>query len=288
MKAFENILIFGLGLIGGSIAKKLKDSSYPGKIYGFDKDPLVLKKAQDQGLILNNVDLNLENSKDLLVVFSVPVLSFRNALETALPLLPREHIIFTDTLSTKAEVFQILESDHKGVLSKFILSHPIAGSEKSSIEFSNKQLFDEKVTVVSPHQYNSQEDVDRVINFWRQLGSTTKLLSYQEHDLIFSKTSHLPHVISYALTESLFSSLNDQTFTFSGGSLEDYTRIASSDPLMWKDILISNNENIINSINEFEKSLSSLKELITSKDEEALVKFLSKIKTLRDNSVANN
>ena len=285
MKAFENILIFGLGLIGGSIAKKLKDSSYPGKIYGFDKDPLVLKKAQDQGLILNNVDLNLENSKDLLVVFSVPVLSFRNALETALPLLPREDIIFTDTLSTKAEVFEILNSDYQEVLNKFVLSHPVAGSEKSSIEFSNLQLFDQKVAVISPHQYNNQEDIDRVIGFWNQLGSSTKLLSYLEHDLIFSKTSHLPHVISYALTESLFTSLNDETFTFSGGSLEDYTRIASSDPIMWKDIFLSNNENIIDSINEFEKSLSMMKELIINKDEEGLVEFLSKIKALRDNSV---
>ena len=288
MKAFENILIIGLGLIGGSIAKKLKDISHSSQVYGFDKNPGVLQSAKEQNLILNDNDLNLKDLNDLLVVFCIPVLSFRDALELAFPLLPNENIIFTDTLSTKAEVFQILESDYPGVLNKFILSHPIAGSEKSSIEFSKKQLFDEKVTVVSPHQYNSQEDVDRVINFWSQLGSTTKLLSYQEHDLIFSKTSHLPHVISYALTESLFSSLNDQTFTFSGGSLEDYTRIASSDPLMWKDILISNNENIINSINEFEKSLSSLKELITNKDEEALVKFLSKIKTLRDNSVANN
>ena len=285
MKAFENILIFGLGLIGGSIAKKLKDSSYPGKIYGFDKDPLVLKKAQDQGLILNNVDLNLENSKDLLVVFSVPVLSFRNALETALPLLPREHIIFTDTLSTKAEVFEILNSDYQEVLNKFVLSHPVAGSEKSSIEFSNLQLFDQKVAVISPHQYNNQEDIDRVIGFWNQLGSSTKLLSYLEHDLIFSKTSHLPHVISYALTESLFTSLNDETFTFSGGSLEDYTRIASSDPIMWKDIFLSNNENIIDSIHQFEKSLSTMKELIINKDEEGLVEFLSKIKALRDNSV---
>ena len=285
MKAFENILIFGLGLIGGSIAKKLKDSSYPGKIYGFDKDPLVLKKAQDQGLILNNVDLNLENSKDLLVVFSVPVLSFRNALETALPLLPREHIIFTDTLSTKAEVFEILNSDYQEVLNKFVLSHPVAGSEKSSIEFSNLQLFDSKVAVISPHQHNNQEDLDRVIGFWNQLGSGTKLLSYLEHDLIFSKTSHLPHVISYALTESLFNSLNDKTFTFSGGSLEDYTRIASSDPTMWKDIFLSNNENIINSINEFEKSLSRMKQLIINKDEKGLVEFLSKIKALRDNSV---
>jgi len=288
LKAFENILIVGLGLIGGSIAKKLKDTSHSSQVYGFDKNPGILQSAKEQNLILNDNDLNLKDLNDLLVVFCIPVLSFRDALELAFPLLPNENTIFTDTLSTKAEVFQILESDYPGVLNKFILSHPIAGSEKSGIEFSNKQLFDEKVTVVSPHQYNSQEDVDRVINFWRQLGSTTKLLSYQEHDLIFSKTSHLPHVISYALTESLFSSLNDQTFTFSGGSLEDYTRIASSDPLMWKDILISNNENIINSINEFEKSLSSLKELIINKDEEALVKFLSKIKTLRDNSVANN
>jgi len=285
LKAFENILIFGLGLIGGSIAKKLKDSSYPGKIYGFDKDPLVLKKAQDQGLILNNVYLNLENSKDLLVVFSVPVLSFRNALETALPLLPREHIIFTDTLSTKAEVFEILNSDYQEVLNKFVLSHPIAGSEKSSIEFSNPQLFDQKVAVISPHMYNNQRDIDRVIGFWNKLGSSTKLLSHLEHDLIFSKTSHLPHVISYALTESLFTSLNDETFTFSGGSLEDYTRIASSDPIMWKDIFLSNNENIIDSINEFEKSLSRMKELIINKDQEGLVEFLSKIKALRDNSV---
>jgi prephenate dehydrogenase len=87
------------------------------------------------------------------------------------------------------------------------------------------------------------------------------------------------------LTESLFNSLNDKPFTFSGGSLEDYTRIASSDPIMWKDIFLSNNENIIDSINEFEKSLSMMKELIINKDEEGLVEFLSKIKALRDNSV---
>ena len=87
------------------------------------------------------------------------------------------------------------------------------------------------------------------------------------------------------MTESLFNSLNDKTFNFSGGSLEDYTRIASSDPTMWKDIFLSNNENIINSINEFEKSLSRMKQLIINKDEKGLVEFLSKIKALRDNSI---
>ena len=132
------------------------------------------------------------------------------------------------------------------------------------------------------------EDIDKVINFWNKLGSKTKILSAKEHDTIFAKTSHLPHVISYALTESLFNKLNEKTFEFSGGSLEDYTRIASSDPIMWKDILISNDDNLLDSIKDFEKSLKKLKGLIESKDEEGLIDFLSKIKSLRDSSIGGN
>ena len=103
--------------------------------------------------------------------------------------------------------------------------------------------------------------------------------------MLFSKISHLPHVISYSLTESLFYSLGDRTFDFSGGSLEDYTRIASSDPIMWKDILISNNQNVLDSIEEFEESLSFLKNLIKNQDEKALVDFFTRVKALRDNSL---
>ena len=117
------------------------------------------------------------------------------------------------------------------------------------------------------------------------LGSSSKILSYEDHDFLFSKTSHLPHVISYSLTDSLFKSLGERTFDFSGGSLEDYTRIASSDPLMWKDILISNHQNILDSIEDFEESLASLKNLIKNKDEKALVDYFNKVKILRDNSV---
>ena len=142
-----------------------------------------------------------------------------------------------------------------------------------------------KVVVISPHEKNNQEDIDKVINFWGLLGSSSKILSHKDHDLLFSKTSHLPHVISYSLTESLFKSLGERTFDFSGGSLEDYTRIASSDPLMWKDILISNHQNILDSIEDFEESLASLKNLIKNKDEKALVDYFNKVKILRDNSV---
>ena len=286
-KDFKNILIVGLGLIGGSIAKKLKDISYPAKIFGLEKDSEIIQKANADSLISNNSNIDLSTLDDLLIIFSTPVLSFKEALESVLLMKPSEKAIYTDTLSTKSHILQTLK-DFPSVKNKFVLSHPIAGSEKSGLESSKRELFDNRVSVISPHETNMSEDIDKVINFWNKLGSKTKILSAKDHDTIFAKTSHLPHVISYALTESLFNELNEKTFEFSGGSLEDYTRIASSDPIMWKDILISNHNNLVDSIENFEKSLIKLKGLIENKDEEGLIEFLSKIKSLRDSSVGGN
>ena len=286
-KDFKNILIVGLGLIGGSIAKKLKDISYPAKIFGLEKDSEILQKANKDSLISNDSNIDLSALDDLLIIFSTPVLSFKEALESVILMKPSEKAIYTDTLSTKSHVLRTLK-DFSSIKNKFVLSHPIAGSEKSGLKSSKRELFDNRVSVISPHETNISEDIDKVINFWNKLGSKTKILSAKEHDTIFAKTSHLPHVISYALTESLFNKLNEKTFEFSGGSLEDYTRIASSDPIMWKDILISNHNNLLDSIKDFEKSLKKLKGLIESKDEEGLIEFLSKIKSLRDSSIGGN
>ena len=284
-KEFENILIVGIGLIGGSIAKKIKDNCFSGNVYGFEKNTEALKEAYQKGLIANDEHIDLKDTENLLVIFCVPVLAFKQALDSVLKYLPSKDIVFTDTLSTKTKIYSILSTEFENILENFVLSHPIAGSEKSNLEYSNKDLFDGKVVVISPHNRNDQDHIDLVINFWRLLGSSEKLLSPKDHDLLFSKISHLPHVISYSLTESLFNSLGDRTFDFSGGSLEDYTRISSSDPIMWKDILISNNQNILDSIEEFEESLSFLKNLIKNQDEKALVDFFTRVKALRDNSL---
>ena len=284
-KEFENILIVGIGLIGGSIAKKIKDNCFSGNVYGFEKNTEALKEAYQKGLIANDEHIDLKDSENLLVIFCVPVLAFKQALDSVLKYLPSKDIVFTDTSSTKTKIYSILSTEFENILENFVLSHPIAGSEKSNLEYSNKDLFDGKVVVISPHNRNDQDHIDLVINFWRLLGSSEKLLSPKDHDLLFSKISHLPHVISYSLTESLFNSLGDRTFDFSGGSLEDYTRISSSDPIMWKDILISNNQNILDSIEEFEESLSFLKNLIRNQDEKALVDFFTRVKALRDNSL---
>jgi len=285
IKEFDDVLIVGLGLIGGSIAMKIKEIDYSANVYGFEKNLEILKEANKKGLINNAKEVDLKDCKNLLVIFCVPVLSFKQALNSVKKHLPSQNIIFTDTLSTKTEIFNALSNEFNDILGNFVLSHPIAGSEKSSLYNSKKALFENKVVVISPHEKNNQEDIDKVINFWGLLGSSSKILTYEDHDFLFSKTSHLPHVISYSLTDSLFKSLGERTFDFSGGSLEDYTRIASSDPLMWKDILISNHQNILDSIEDFEESLASLKNLIKNKDEKALVDYFNKVKILRDNSV---
>ena len=261
-QGFKNVLIVGLGLIGGSIAKRLKEISYSGDVYGLDRDLAILQSAYSDSLIKNDSINSLEGLEDILILFCTPVLSFNEALESVISLQPSEKAVFTDTLSTKTQILELLISEHESIKNRFVLSHPIAGSERSGLENSKESLFADRITVISPHETNENHHIDRVSDFWRELGSSIKILSCKEHDAIFAKTSHLPHVISYALMQSLFGKLHEKTFEFSGGSLEDYTRIASSDPIMWKDIFISNNENILKSIEDFELSLKELKELI--------------------------
>ena len=286
-EGFKNVLIVGLGLIGGSIAKRLKEISYPGDVYGLDRDLEILQSAYSDSLIKNDSINSLEGLEDILILICTPVLSFNEALESVISLQPSEKAVFTDTLSTKTQIIELLISEYESIKNRFVLSHPIAGSEKSGLENSRESLFVDRITVISPHGTNENHHIDRVSDFWRELGSSIKILSCKEHDAIFAKTSHLPHVISYALMQSLFGKLHEKTFEFSGGSLEDYTRIASSDPIMWKDIFISNNENILKSIEDFELSLKELKDLIKQQDEEAILKFLQDTKTLRDNSLEN-
>ena len=286
-EGFKNVLIVGLGLIGGSIAKRLKDISYSGDVYGLDRDLAILQSAYSDSLIKNESIYSLKGLEDILILFCTPVLSFNEALESVISLQPSKKAVFTDTLSTKTQILELLITESESIKNRFVLSHPIAGSERSGLENSKGSLFADRITVISPHETNKNHHIDRVSDFWRELGSSIKILSCREHDAIFAKTSHLPHVISYALMQSLFGKLHEKTFEFSGGSLEDYTRIASSDPIMWKDIFISNNENILKSIEDFELSLKELKNLIEQQDEEAILKFLQDTKNLRDNSLEN-
>ena len=280
--SFKNILVVGLGLIGGSILKIIKELNIPLEVYGLDLDEEVTKKANDIGLI-NNIDNQLRKiEEDCLIVFSVPSLSIERAFELIEDSFDDEKVIFTDTFSSKSKLLEFLESNTK-VGEKFVMSHPIAGSEKSGLANYNSLLFKDKLVVLSA--VNGDKDnkkLNKVKNFWELLGSKVTILDPEEHDKVFSKTSHLPHVIAFTLMHYLEKELGDKVFKYSGGSLESYTRIASSDPLMWKDVTVSNKEAVLEAIKGFKSSLNQMSKLIESEDEESILDYLRFVKEVRD------
>ena len=280
--SFKNILVVGLGLIGGSILKTIKELNIPLKVYGLDLDEEVTKDANNMGLI-NNIDNQLKRiEEDCLIIFSVPSLSFERALKLIEGSFNNEKVIFTDTFSSKSKLIEFLEENTK-VGEKFIMSHPIAGSEKSGLANYNSLLFKDKLVVLSV--LNGDKDnkkLNKVKHFWEQLGSKVSIMDPVEHDKVFSKTSHLPHVIAFALMHYLEKELGDKVFKYSGGSLENYTRIASSDPLMWKDVTVSNKEAVLEAIKGFKSSLNEVSKLIDSEDEESILDYLRFVKEARD------
>jgi len=280
--SFKNILVVGLGLIGGSILKTIKELNIPLEVYGLDLDEEVTKEANNIGLI-NNIDNQLKKvEEDCLIVFSVPSLSIEGAYKLIEDSFNEEKVIFTDTFSSKSKLFEFLESNTK-VGEKFVMSHPIAGSEKSGLANYNSLLFKDKLVVLS--SLNKEEDnkkLNQVKSFWELLGSRVTILDPLEHDKVFSKTSHLPHVIAFALMHYLEKELGNKVFKYSGGSLESYTRIASSDPLMWKDVIVSNKEAVLKAIKGFKSSLNEVSKLIDSEDEESILDYLRFVKEARD------
>ena len=280
--SFRNILVVGLGLIGGSILKTIKELNIPLEVYGLDLDEEVTKKANNIGLI-NNIDNQLRKiEEDCLIVFSVPSLSIESAFKLIEGSFNDEKVIFTDTFSSKSKLLEFLESNTR-VGEKFVMSHPIAGSEKSGLANYNSLLFKDKLVVLSAvNGGKDNKELNKVKNFWELLGSKVTILDPEEHDKVFSKTSHLPHVIAFTLMHYLEKELGNKVFKYSGGSLESYTRIASSDPLMWKDVTVSNKEAVLEAIKGFKSSLNQMSKLIESEDEESILDYLRFVKEVRD------
>ncbi len=282
---FKNILVVGVGLIGGSIIRALKDNSFSGDVYGIDNNEGSVATAHDLGFIQNKDNKISQDLDNLLVIFSVPVLSIEEAISQISSMVNTKNILYTDTLSVKSTLLNTLKKLDKNILNKFVLCHPIAGSEQSGFNASSPSLFQDKLSIICPNEENSEKDVSKVEDFWKALGSYTKKLSAKDHDELFGKTSHMPHVIAFALMDSLYQDLGKKTFLYSGGSLEDYTRIASSDPVLWRDIMVSNDKSILDSIESFKNSLDDLSKLIETNNADGLIDFFSSVKKARDKSI---
>ncbi|MEC7911349.1 MAG: prephenate dehydrogenase [Pseudomonadota bacterium] len=285
---FKNILVVGLGLIGGSILKKLSTINSKALVYGFDKKEETVREAFKLGLIKNqDNEFNLFKN-DILIIFSVPTLALEEAYYLIEGKITQEQAIFSDTLSSKTELLKFLNSNPK-LSSKFLMSHPIAGSERSGLKNSKASLFEKKIVLISRVSgQTKRHDFKKLKDFWVLMGAEVLSMRPEAHDKIFSLTSHLPHIVTYALMDLLYKNLSEKTFLYSGGSLEGYTRVASSDPRMWKDIMLSNKEEILKAIDGFTESLDHIYKLIESNDQELILSFLKNLKSSRDNLLDKN
>ena len=279
---FNKVLIIGCGLIGSSILRAIISKKLSKKIFISEKSKSnisKIKKIKSNYTFIKNI--NSEISDCDLVIICTPMNQYKNIIQKLNQRLKMGSLI-TDVSSTKQNVIKLKNK----VLNKkltWISSHPIAGSEVSGPEYGNKNLFLNKWCVIIKEKKQNSKKINLLKKFWKKIGSKVILMDSVNHDKIFSITSHLPHLIAYNLIKTAQDSQKIQKknlIKYSAGGLRDFSRIAASNEIMWRDIFF-NNDNIIKAINLFNKNLNSFKKLIQNKNNKKLLLRLSNSKKVR-------
>ena len=269
-------LIIGLGLIGGSVAKRLSKNGF--EVLAIDKNKSHLKYAKKSKIIVGSSE-KTDSAKKLFVIVALPPKILLSNFDKYLDFFHKAEFI-TDCTSVKSSLLNKIRKNK--LESKFILSHPIAGSEKSGFLSSNEDLFIDKISIILKHKGLAISTLQKCKELWFELGSKTHNLDSKLHDKIFSLTSHLPHVVAFSLI-SLFSKRKTSEYKkFIGGGLKDFTRIAESDPEMWENIFSLNKKNLLRDITEFEKEINKIKTFILQDNGSKLEEHLKKIKKTKE------
>lgn len=280
---FDNICIIGCGLIGSSILRAIKDKKLSKKNSVYDKSQDVLDFIKKENLSDNPTnDPKLAVKGSDLIIIATPLSSYKEVLLTIKDNL-KDNVILTDTGSVKKEINKIVENFNLENVS-WIASHPIAGTEESGPRAGFAKLFENRWCIISASDNSKKENIEKLKKFWESLGSKVKLMSFKEHDYILSLTSHLPHAIAYNIVRTAIN--NDEKFKndiirYSAGGLRDFTRIASSDPFMWRDVFIDNSENVLKVLDIFSKNIDEFKKAVSEKNGDKLIKIFSSTQNVR-------
>jgi len=279
---FGKISIIGCGLIGSSILRATQEQKLATKISVYDKSNKVIEylKKNFTADICSNVTESVKDAD--LIIISAPLSSYKEILLSIKSNL-KEGSILTDTGSTKKEVNKIVNNLGLKNIS-WIASHPIAGTEYSGPAAGFSSLFKNRWCILSADNQVSKDKIVNLEKFWSKLGSKVKVMSFEDHDYVLSLTSHLPHAVAYSIVRTAINNedkFKNDVIQYSAGGLRDFTRIAASDPLMWKDIFIDNSENILKVLDNYSKNLDDIKSAIKKKDSEKLLEIFSSTKKVR-------
>ena len=278
---YKKILIIGCGLIGSSILRTIIKKKLSKKIFVFEKNKKYknqIKKINKKIILIKKLDKNIQEMN--FVIIATPMSEYKKIIPK-LNIFLKNNVLITDVGSTRTNVQKLIKEKLSKKLS-WIMSHPIAGSEVSGPQHGNKNLFENKWCIIIKDK--NKANLNKVISFWKKIGSKIILMNSKDHDRVFSITSHLPHLIAYNLIKTAqdFQKKDKKNLIqFSAGGLRDFSRIAASNEIMWRDIFFNNKKNMISAINKFSKNLNSFKKNIQNLEDKNLTKKLTNSKKVR-------
>jgi cyclohexadieny/prephenate dehydrogenase len=280
---FDTISIIGCGLIGSSILKAIKSKNLAKKIKVFDQSKEVTAYLKKENICTNiSNDIRQCVSDSDLIIIATPLSSYKEIILSIKDRL-KKNVILTDTGSVKKEVMKIIHNIQLTDV-HWIPSHPIAGTEESGPRAGQAEMFENRWCVISPSKDCAEEPIKNLKALWEAMGSKVKIMTPEEHDKILSLSSHLPHAIAYNIVRTVTSvedKLKQEVIQYSAGGLRDFTRIAASNPLMWRDIFLDNSENVSKGIDSFIEKLNEFKKALNDKNGDKLYQIFNSTKEVR-------
>ncbi|WP_394233787.1 bifunctional prephenate dehydrogenase/3-phosphoshikimate 1-carboxyvinyltransferase [Pseudomonas anguilliseptica] len=277
------LVVVGLGLIGGSFAKGLRERGLFREVVGVDLDPESRRLAVELGVVDRcEVDLAAACQGADVIQLAVPILAMEKLL-AELAKLDLGAAVVTDVGSAKGNVVRAARLAFTGKAVRFVPGHPIAGSEQSGVEASNSQLFRRHKVILTPCEQSDESALALVDALWRELGADVEHMEVEHHDQVLAATSHLPHLLAFTLVDSLAKrSENLEIFRYAAGGFRDFTRIAGSDPVMWHDIFLANREAVLRTLDVFRDDLDALRDAVDAGDGHQLLGVFTRARVARE------
>jgi 3-phosphoshikimate 1-carboxyvinyltransferase len=279
----NRVLIVGLGLIGGSLAKALKKKHFANVILGYDRNLAELQQGLDLGIIDEGCsDFGSAVKSADIIVLAVPVKATEAVLSDLKPYL-QPHTVLTDVGSTKGNVIVAAQSVFGSVPRNFIPGHPIAGSEKSGVAAADDSLFAKHKVILTPLPDSDENATSLIARMWQSTGAEVLQMAIERHDEVLAATSHLPHLLAFSLVDTLAKEQDStEIFRYAAGGFRDFTRIAASDPTMWHDVCLANKQQILDQVDNFTEGLATLRKAIVNGDSQLMLGIFTRAKFARE------
>jgi prephenate dehydrogenase len=281
---FEQLGLIGCGLMGGSFALALKRAGLVKRVVGYSKSPSTTERARQMGVIdVEAPSALLAVSGADVVLLAVPVAATEATLKAIRHLVTHKMLIM-DVGSTKRDVVDAARRVLREHASSFVACHPVAGKEVSGVDHADADLYHGKQVIVTPTERTDPEKVQRAVHLWEALGSHVQQMTPEAHDAAFAAVSHMPHLIAFALMQSISSQPQGKEFlSLAGPGFRDFTRIAASDAKMWRDILLANKQELLEQCSAFRRSLQAMELMIETGNGDGLEEVIDKASQTRAN-----